>query len=70
MFSKGFKLDGKEYEMNRYIPVFCKVSKITGSWKFVSAEIIESHKLDLQKGDRIAIDEIEDTIIIYRGYEE
>lgn len=67
---KKFMVDGKEYLFEKYLTVFCKVSNSTGKWRFISANIEEPQKLMLKSGDRIAIDEIEDLIVIYRGYKD
>lgn len=70
-FSKdSFEINGKKYLFEKYIVVYSKVSKTSGEWKFYSATIEEPEKLVLKAGDRIAIDEIEDLIVIYRGYKD
>lgn len=70
-FSKdSFEINGKKYLFEKYIVVYSKVSNISGEWKFYSATIEEPEKLVLKAGDRIAIDEIEDLIVIYRGYKD
>lgn len=65
-----FEINGKKYLFEKYIVVYSKVSNISGEWKFYSATIEEPEKLVLKAGDRIAIDEIEDLIVIYRGYKD
>lgn len=66
----NFEINGKKYLFEKYIVVYSKVSNISGEWKFYSATIEEPEKLVLKAGDRIAIDEIEDLIVIYRGYKD
>lgn len=70
-FSKNkFEVDGKEYLFEKYVVVYSRVTKLSGKWKFFSAEIVEPEDLRVEAGDRIAIDEIEDLFIVYRGYED
>ncbi len=70
-FSKdSFEVNGKKYLFEKYIVVYSKVSKTSGEWKFYSGTIEEPEKLILKAGDRIAIDEIENLIVIYRGYKD
>lgn len=66
----NFKVNNKEYLFDKYVVVYSRVTKMSGEWKFYSAEIVEPDDLKLQSGDRIAIDEIEDLFVVYRGYEE
>lgn len=65
-----FKVNNKEYLFDKYVVVYSRVTKMSGGWKFYSAEIVEPDDLKLQAGDRIAMDEIEDLFIVYRGYED
>lgn len=65
-----FKVNNKEYSFDNYIVVYTRVTNMSGEWKFYSATIEEPQKLMLKSGDRIAIDEIEDLIVIYRGYKD
>ena len=64
----AFDIEGKTYLFDKYIVVFAKVSKSSGDWKFITSNIIEPRKIEVKAGDRIAIDEIEDLFVIYRGY--
>lgn len=66
----SFEVNGKKYLFEKYIVVYARVTNMSGEWKFYSATIEEPEKLILKAGDRIAIDEIEDLIVIYRGYND
>ena len=65
-----FKINGKKYLFDKYVVVYSRVTKLSGDWKFYSATIVDPEDLKLQAGDRIAMDEIEDLFVVYRGYEE
>lgn len=67
---RKFVVDDDEYLFEDYLTIFCKVSDASGKWKFISSSIENPKELKLEPGDRIAIDEIEDLIIIYRGYKD
>ncbi|MBO5178941.1 MAG: S-layer homology domain-containing protein [Clostridia bacterium] len=65
-----FKINGKKYLFDKYVVVYSRVTKLSGDWKFYSATIVDPEDLKLQPGDRIAMDEIEDLFVVYRGYED
>lgn len=64
------KVNDKLYNIDDYVIIFANVAQSTDGWKFVSAEFKDLSKVGFEKNDRIAIDELENTIVIYRGYEE
>lgn len=64
------EVNNKVYNVNEYVVINARVSRVDGSWKFVSAEFNDFAKASFEANDRIAIDELENTIVIYRGYEE
>ena len=64
-------LEGKKYNLSNYVYIFMSVGKEDKDlWAFVQSEEVDREKLKLKSKDRIAIDEIENTVIIYRGYSE
>lgn len=68
---EGILLAGdEEYNINNYVKIFITVGKENENWTIKTAKALEQSELNLQAGDRIAIDEIEDTMIIYRGYSD
>ena len=61
----------KEYDLNDYVILLIRVSKNDeGEWQITRGDAYKPSELKLQENDRIAIDEIEDTVIIYRGYKD
>ena len=66
--------DGKEYNLNDYTIILLRVGKtIVEEEEMWVINKVTQHTLrdiDLREKDRIAINEIENTIIIYRGYSE
>lgn len=64
------EVNNKVYNVNEYVVINARVSRVDGSWKFVSAEFNDFAKASFEANDRIAIDELENTIVIYSGYEE
>ncbi len=64
------EVNNNVYNVNEYVVINAKVSKSGGVWKFTSAEFNDFEKASFEANDRIAIDELENTIVIYRGYEE
>lgn len=63
-----FEIEGKQYLFDKYIVVYARVTKTSGEWKFYSTAIMEPEDLKIKAGDRIAMDEIEDLFVVYRGY--
>ena len=63
--------DNKEYKISEFDVILLKLTK-TGNnlWSFSKGDILKEKEIKLEVNDRIAINEIEDTIIIYRGYKE
>lgn len=61
--------NGKEYKWEDYHILVAKVRDWDG-YKFVGEEFVETKSLRFKTNDRIAIDELEGVIVIYRGYEE
>lgn len=64
------KVNDKLYNVDDYVVILADVAKNGDGWKFISAEFENLAKVGFAKNDRIAIDELENTIVIYRGYEE
>lgn len=64
------KANDKLYNVDDYVVILAKVAQNDDGWKFVLAEFENLAKVRFAKNDRIAIDELENTIVIYRGYEE
>ena len=60
----------KEYKISEFDIILLKLKKADNNWSFAKGDILEVKDLKLEINDRIAINEIEDTIIIYRGYKE
>lgn len=62
----------KEYKLSKYNIFLLNVKKDLNddTWLLGKCTVCEPKTLKLEKGDRIAINEIEDTVIIYRGYKE
>lgn len=63
--------NGRVYDLEDYTIIFMNIGKdAQGMWSILKADEKEPEEIELKTNDRIAIDEIEDTIIIYRGYKE
>ena len=62
--------DGKrEYDLEEYEIFLLKVAKTSDEkWEFKSAESVNLANFTFEEGDMLAFDEIEGTLIIYRGY--
>ena len=60
----------KEYKISEFDIILLKLKKTDKDWSFAKGDILEVKDIKLEINDRIAINEIEDTIIIYRGYKE
>jgi len=63
--------DKKEYKISDFDVILLNIQKDkNGNWLLGNGKYLRIKDIKLSKNDRIAINEIEDTIIIYRGYEE
>ena len=64
--------DTEEYDLNTYDIFLIKLEKNEkkGVYEFAKVDLVKKTNINLEVGDRIAIDEIDGAIIIYRGYEE
>ena len=61
----------KEYDLRKYVTILVTVAKDEeGNWTIARARQYEPEELQLKDNDRIAIDEIENTVIVYRGYKD
>ena len=60
----------EEYRLKNYEVFLLKVTQNGNGWEIVDADRITSEKPNFAKGDRIAINEIENTAIVYRGFTE
>lgn len=64
-------VDNKEYVLSDFTCIILKVNKdIEGNWIINKMSRIENDKISFEVNDRIAINEIENTLIIYKGYSE
>ena len=63
------EVNGKIYKVSEYAIILTDVAKSSDEWKFKSGNFEEFYKVDFAKGDRIAIDELENVIVVYSGYE-
>ena len=71
MRADKIKVDDKEYVLSDFTCIILKVNKgIEGNWNINKISRIENDKLSFEVNDRIAINEIENTLIIYKGYSE
>lgn len=66
--SNIISVNGKNYKLNNYIIISAKVRQSDGEWRFSSATFAEMKTMKFAPGDRIAIDELEGTMVIYSGY--
>ncbi len=65
------KIGQKEYLLEDYVFILTYVAKDSyGDWQIGKSQAYEREDVSLRAKDRIAIDEIENTFIIYRGYED
>ena len=55
--------------LNKYRFVIAEVTDLNGYYEFTSLEMFPKEKLVLKEEDRFAIGELQDVIVIYRGYE-
>ena len=64
--------DTEEYDLNTYDIFLIKLEKNEKKdvYEFAKVDLVKKTNINLEIGDRIAIDEIDGAIIIYRGYEE
>lgn len=62
------KTDEDEYNLNAFDVFLITLSKANGSYAISNVSVVTSNKISLEKGDMIAINEIDDAIIIYRGF--
>lgn len=63
--------NGSKINLNEYRILYAKVSKsLENSWRFVQTEMFSKADVKVQKGDRIAIGELDNLIVIYSGYGE
>lgn len=63
--------DKVEHKISQYEIILLNLKKDDkGNWIFAKGDLLESKNIKLAENDRIAINEIEDTIIIYRGYKD
>lgn len=61
----------KNHILKDYDIIFLKVKKDdAGIWSIIQGKLLKPSEINLDDDDRIAINEIENTIIIYRGYSE
>ena len=62
----------EEYDLNKFDVFLINLgkNKTTGDYEFSRISLVTKSNISLEKGDRIAINEIEGAIIIYRGYTE
>ena len=61
----------KEYNLSDFTCILLKVNKnIEGNWFINKMSRIENNQMSFEVNDRIAINEIENTLIIYKGYSE
>ena len=67
-----WKLTTKEeiINLNAYDMFLLTVSKDEKGYHFTKADNIKKGNIKLQTGDMIAINEIDDTVIVYRGFEK
>ena len=68
--SEIYDWNGKKINLNRFRLVFGKVSKMDGKWGFYTINTMELSSFDFKPGDRFAIGEMDDIIVVYRGYHE
>lgn len=72
----GLRLNVREatwndtYEWEDYKVIQASVKYVEDRWKFTAAEFVAMKDVRWKEGDRIAIDELEGVVVIYRGYEE
>ena len=64
------KVNGQEYKIFMYYTMVTRVRREGDGWVFASTDFEDFRNVRFSPGDRIAIDEIEDVIVIYSGYEE
>lgn len=63
--------NGSKINLNEYRILYAKVSKsLENGWRFVQTEMFSKADVKVQKGDRIAIGELDNLIVIYSGYGE
>ena len=62
--------NNKKINLNTYRFIKAKVAKTDDGWRFHSLTIPNKEDVTVEKGDRLAIGELNKTIIIYSGYEE
>ncbi len=61
--------DGEEYKLSDYNIFLIKVVKDeNGNWKFETSSYVKSNEIKLNLDDGLAFNEIDNTLIIYRGY--
>ena len=68
--SDVYDWSGSKINLNRYRFILAEVSNYNGYWEFISTKMYDKDKIIPQVGDRVAIGELQDVIVVYRGYEE
>lgn len=65
-----YNLNGTRINLNKYRFIITNVSKENETYKFTSASIKDKEDVRVEKGDKFAIGELQDVIVIYRGYKD
>jgi len=61
----------KEYDLNRYVIALLTLKKDKNNEYYVSnVSELKKNSLKLETNDKIAIDEVDGAVVVYRGYEE
>ena len=70
--SNILKYNGKEYDLSNYTFINATVNKIEdlGEWRFKYAETTTKLDLNVISGNRLAVDELTNVIVIYSGYKD
>ena len=72
LLDSAFTFKGKEIDLSEYKYILSQVARDseTGEWKFMTAQFYEKEDLVLKPGYIIAIGELNDIAVIYRGWTE
>lgn len=70
--SNVLKLNGKEYDLSNYVFINATVAKNTerGEWCFKYVEVTNKSELNIISGNRLAVDELTNVIVMYSGYRD
>lgn len=63
-----FDYNGRTYDLENYNYIYATVKEDLDDWRFISANFVDKNSFELKADDRLAFDELNGTVVIYRGY--